>query len=337
MWHWLGFAALVLLAVSSSGDPAAAQQLKKLRVTIPVPAIMFYPLYAATDKGFYAKEGYEVEIVATGGDGPDIDALIAGSVEFTVSTPNRLFTSYEQGKPLLGIMNLINRFAIDCAMNKDVAAKLGITAETPLDQRLKSLKGLTVAGTRPGAFTYLMLVNYAKRAGLVPQQDVQIIGVGGPGSMLPALENAQVAVACTGSPLPELAVEHGKGIMFTNNIGGTDPDFDEFLFNLVFTRPDFAQKEPETVRGFLRALLAAVKYAREAPGAEQLPLLQKHFSGISDQLMLQILDKMRPAYKADGKITATSVEKAGKFLIDAGVVKGQVPWDKVTSNEYLPR
>ena len=27
-----------------------------------------------------------------------------GSVEFTISTPNRLFTSYEQGKPLTAVM-----------------------------------------------------------------------------------------------------------------------------------------------------------------------------------------------------------------------------------------
>src|SRR5262249_55057560 len=99
-----------LLALSlgiSLALPASskAQGLKPLRVTIPVIGMNFLPLFVAADKGMFAKEGFDVEIISTSGDGPDVDALIAGSVQFTVSTPNRLLTSYEQGKPLLAIMN----------------------------------------------------------------------------------------------------------------------------------------------------------------------------------------------------------------------------------------
>jgi NitT/TauT family transport system substrate-binding protein len=186
--------------------PGTAQTLKPLRVTIPVIGMNFMPLFVAADKGMFAKEGFEVEIISTSGDGPDVDALIAGSVQFTISTPNRLLTSYEQGKPLLAIMNMANRNAIDCVMNKDVAARVGITENSSLDQKLKALKGLKAAGTRPGAFTYLVLVDYAKRAGLVPQQDLQILGVGGGPSMIAALENGQIDVACNTSPTTDLMV-----------------------------------------------------------------------------------------------------------------------------------
>lgn len=203
-------------------SPGSAQSLKPLRVTIPVIGMNFLPLFVAADKGLFAKEGFEVEIISTSGDGPDVDALIAGSVQFTVSTPNRLLTSYEQGKPLLAIMNMANRNAIDCVINKEVAARIGITENTPLEQKLKALKGLKVAGTRPGAFTYLVLVDYAKRAGLVPQQDLQILGVGGGPGMIAALENGQIDVACNTSPTTDLMVKRGKAIMFTHNSIGED-------------------------------------------------------------------------------------------------------------------
>jgi NitT/TauT family transport system substrate-binding protein len=123
------------LALAASGT---AQTPKPLRVTIPVIGMNFLPLFVAADKGMFAKEGFDVEIISTSGDGPDVDALIAGSVQFTVSTPNRLLTSYEQGKPLLAIMNMANRNAIDCVINKDVAARVGITENTPLDQKLSA-------------------------------------------------------------------------------------------------------------------------------------------------------------------------------------------------------
>ena len=54
-------------------SPGSAQSLKPLRVTIPVIGMNFLPLFVAADKGLFAKEGFEVEIISTSGDGPDVD------------------------------------------------------------------------------------------------------------------------------------------------------------------------------------------------------------------------------------------------------------------------
>ena len=229
-------AAIAGVICVSSTICSTGQSLKHIRVTISVIGMNFLPLFVAADKGMFAKEGIDVEIIPTSGDGPDVDALISGSVQFTISTPNRLLTSYEQGKPLLAIMNMANRNAIDCVMRKDIADKLGITENTPLDQKLRALKALKAAGTRPGAFTYLVLVDYAKRAGLVPQQDLQILGVGGGPGMIAALENGAIDVACNTSPTTDLMVERGKAIMFTHNSLGKDPAYDDFLFEMLYVR-----------------------------------------------------------------------------------------------------
>jgi NitT/TauT family transport system substrate-binding protein len=319
------------------GAPAHSQTLKPLRVTIPVPAMVFYPLFVAVDKGFFATHGYAFEIISTAGDGPDIDALISGSVDFTISTPNRLFTAYEQGKPLLAAMNLGNRMGIECAMNKAIADRLSITEATPLEQKLRAMKGETVAGTRPGAFTYLLLVNYAKRVGLVPQQDVQLIGLGGASSMLPALENGQVAIACTGSPMPELAVSRGKAIAVTHNLRGDDPAFDDFLFELLYVRPDWAKANADVVRGVATALREAIAWMQDTPTETQLPEMRARFTGVPDALLTEILDSLKPAFRRDGIITEAAVDKAAKFLRDTGVITAQIPWQAVATNDYLPK
>jgi NitT/TauT family transport system substrate-binding protein len=319
---------------STVGYPA--QSLQHIRVTIPVAGMNVLPLFVAADKGMFAKEGMDVEIISTSGDGPDIDALISGSVQFTISTPNRLLTSYEQGKPLLAVMNVANRNAIDCVMRKDVAAKLGISESTPLDEKLKALKGLKTAGTRPGAFTYLVLADYAKRAHLVPQQDLQILGVGGGPGMIAALENGAVDVACNISPTTDLMVERGKAVMFTYNSLGRDPAYNDFLFELLYVRPDYAQQNPDTVRAFCRALLAAIAYIHDTPSQDQLPLLRSRFGGVSDEMLVRILDTLKPIFKRDGRATPESLDKATKFIIDSGATESGVPWDKIATYAYLP-
>jgi NitT/TauT family transport system substrate-binding protein len=313
-----------------------AQPAKQLRVTIPVIGMNFLPLFVAADKGLFATEGFDVEIISTSGDGPDVDALIAGSVQFTISTPNRLLTSFEQGKPLLAVMNMANRNAIDCVISKDTAARLGITESTPLDQRLKALRGLKVAGTRPGAFTYLVLVDYAKRAGLVPQQDLQILGVGGGPSMIAALENGAVDVACNTSPTTDLMVNRGKAVMFTHNSVGKDPAYDDFLFELLYVRPDYARQNPDTVRAFCRALLAAIADIRDRPARDQLPLLQKRFPGVEDEMLIQVLETLKPMFRRDGKVTPSALDKAIKFMLDTGAIKAGARWNQIATYDFLP-
>jgi NitT/TauT family transport system substrate-binding protein len=329
--------AMFMLAFGAPGV-ASAQTLKKIKVTIPVPAFGFYPLYVGVDEGYFAKEGYDVEIVSTAGDGPDVDALISGSVEFSLSTPNRLLTAHEQGKSLLAVMTTANRMGIECLMNKAFAERSGLKPETPLAEKLKALKGQVIAGTRPGAFTYLTAALYASQAGLELQKDVKVIGVGGAGSMLAALENEQVVMACTASPTPELAEARGKSYQITKNLSGGDPEYDDFMYQILYVRPDYAQANPEVVRGIVKGLLESIAYINHTPGAEQLPKIRKYFTGIPDDVALVMLENNKPAYKTDGVTTKSSVEKAAAFLKNAGVLKSASPdWTSIVTNQYLPK
>jgi NitT/TauT family transport system substrate-binding protein len=330
----------VLIAIVITFALAAstgAHALEKIKVTVPGITLTFYPLLVGVDQGMFAKQGFDVEVTQTGGDGPDVDALIAGSVEFTVSTPNRLFTAYEQGKPLLAVANLGNRMALECMLNKEVATKLNISLNTPLEQRIKALKGHVLAGTRVGAFSYLILVGYAKRFGLDPQKDFKLVGIGGPAAQLPAVENNQVSVACIGSPTPELAVSRGKTVMLTNNLAGLDPEYDNFLFEVLYARPDFAKNNPDVVRRMIQGFVEAIAFIHDAPDAEQMPILKKYFSGAPDDILLQAMKNMRPIFKRDVHITEEAVNKAARFMVQTGVVTKTPPWTSVSTNEFVPK
>jgi NitT/TauT family transport system substrate-binding protein len=321
---------LVVLGLAS----AQGADLTKLRVTIPVPLLSVYPLMVAQDQRFFAKEGYDVEIISTNGDGPDVDALISGSVQFTVSTPNRLMSAYENGKPLLAAMNVLNRMTLDCTLNKDSAEKAGITASMPLEQKLPRLKGLTLAGTRPGAATYLLAEYYVRLAGLEPQKDVRIVGIGGPSALVPAVENGRVDGVCGASPVPEFPIYHGRGVALTDNAGGADPVFNDMLWELLYVRPDYAKSNPETVRGVIRAMVAAIHWIHVTPPKDQLPELRERFSGIPDDLLVQLVTKMVPAFKEGGTITQAEVDKAAAFLLKTGDIKTAPPWTAIATNDY---
>lgn len=324
------------LTLGSTQALAQAKPAQKLRMAIPVPALVFYPIYVAQDKGFFAEEGIEMEVISTQGDGPDVDALIAGSVQFTASTPNRLMTAYEQGKPLKAVMSMSNKMGIHCFMNKESAEKAGITPDMPFNEKIKRLKGMTVGGTRPGAFSFVIAVDYAKRAGLVPQKDVKIVGIGGGAQMLAAVENKQVDAGCFASPVVELAVSRGKSVWFVNNALDEDKAFSDFLFELVYVLPEYAKQNPETVRKVLRALVKGNEWIMNATPQQHLEVLKKRFEAVDTKVLLDSMANVRAAIVPSGCISPRSLQAAADFMKRVDQLKKDVPFSAVVDNSFLP-
>jgi NitT/TauT family transport system substrate-binding protein len=72
------------LAVLLLGANSAAADAQKIKLTITAVAATSAPYFIAIDKGYFAAEGLDVEIVNAGG-GVAIPALISGSVDFSMS------------------------------------------------------------------------------------------------------------------------------------------------------------------------------------------------------------------------------------------------------------
>ena len=280
-----------------------------------------------------------MEIVVTQGDGPDVDALISEAVQFAATTPNRLLTAYEQGKPLLGVMTISKRIAVNCFMNKEKAASLGVMEKTPIIEKISEAQRIDDwwHSVPAGAFTNLLAMDYLKRGGLVPQQDAKVIGVGAGAAMLASLENKQIDVGCIASPTPELAVSRGKSIMLVNNTQGCDPEFNEFLFAVLYVRPEYAKSNPELVRKVVHALQRANEYILHTPFPQQQALLQKNFGELDPAILQEALANTQSAIEPSGRISQKSVEAAEKFLISVGALGKPVPWDVITDNSYISK
>lgn len=119
-------------------------------------------------------------------------------------------------------------------------------------------------------------------------------------------------------------------------MGGKDPAFDNMLFELLYVRPDYAKEHADTVRGVVKGLVDAIDWIHATSSKDQLPELRSRFSGVSDELLVSIIDTLRPSFKPGGAITQEAVEKAAHFLIETGAIASAPPWTQVSSNAYLP-
>lgn len=320
-----------------SPEEARAQTPRKVRLTIPVVALSMTPVYLAQAKGFFSGEGLDVDVTSTGGGGPDIRALIAGEVDFSFTTGDNVILAYQEGKPLVMVASALNRLFINWAIHKEAAKAQGITETSPLEQKLKALKGLTVGVTNPAALTSHLAHYVIRRAGYVPQQDVKVIAIGAGPTWLAAVENRKVDAALTAPPVPETAISRGFALMFINNTKGEDPSISEFLMENLIARPETLKKDPDLVRKMVRALVKANQWALSSTPEQVADALRATFGKTDPAIHLSGVRAVLPTLSKDGRTTEKSVQATQDVLEQAGLLKKRVIYSDIVSNEFLPK
>jgi ABC-type nitrate/sulfonate/bicarbonate transport system substrate-binding protein len=326
---------LLLVALLGAGGLANAQALKKVKMTIPVIAHSMLPVFLAQNKNYFGDEKLEVEVNSTNGGGPDIRALIAGDVDFSFTTGDNVILAQQEGRKLLMVMSGLNKLFINWAMHKDAAKSKGITESTPLTEKIKALKGMTIGITNAGALTAHLASFVVRKAGLNPQTDASIVPIGSGPTWLAALENRKVDVALTAPPTPDTAIARGYAVLFINNAKGEDPSISEFLMENLIVRPETATKDPDTVRRMVRALTRANQWALKSTAEQVTDALKPSMATIAAELLLSGVKSVLPTLSSDGRTSEKSVQITQDILEQAGILKKRAPYSELVNNEFL--
>jgi NitT/TauT family transport system substrate-binding protein len=334
----LPFAVVVLGALLVTSLALAQPPKPKVRIVKPVVALSFANLTVALGKGFFEQEGVSVEVITTAGGGSEIQAVLGRNAELAVPAGTELLKTHTAGAPLLGVMNMFDRLIINILVSKQVATRAGITATTPLDQKIKVLKGLNIGITRPGALTDLLVRYYLLRAGLNPERDAQIVAVGSPTANLAALQQGKVDAMTGAPPNSNHAVVRGFGVMLVDQLAGEDPDFAEFLMQVLVARPDWARENGDTLRRVVRAISRGSQWIRESTPEQVREVLAPEFPGLDREVILAAIKALQPGFVIGGAFTEKSFTNLYVLLEKTGIASGpRVPWRATVTNDYVAR
>jgi NitT/TauT family transport system substrate-binding protein len=329
-------AGMVLVGLLVGALAAPVRGAEKVKITVPVPSTTFAPLYFARAAGYFAEEGLEVDIVVVPGPG-SLHAVFSRDSDFALAPGIYQLMAYERGQRLVSVMSILTRLAVNIVMHKDVAKERGITDKSPLAEKIRALKGLRISGFTAGTFGHQLIVHYMLKVGLDPQKDVQMVALGTAPALLVALEKRQIDAFTMGTPLPEAAVARGLGVMVVDNSAGEDPDFAEFMMDVLMVPPETAKQRPELVRKVVRVLLRANAWLLDHPAEQALPAMKPVLSGLDEAIILAGIQKVRLGIPRDGRVTERAVTLTQEFLRRVGAIKSVIPYNQIVTNEFLPR
>jgi NitT/TauT family transport system substrate-binding protein len=200
----LTFLLLVLLKPAFSAET----QSKIINVAVPAVSLLQAPLFVAIDAGSFKKHGMEVRYIVTGAR--TIQALVGGSVQFAQGVSSRTVPA----AVLAGA---------DAVLIANFSDKLLFTLHgAPEINSLKDLKGKVVGVSGLGGSTDFATRLALREAGLIPDKDVAIRGVGGVPETVAALKAKVVQAGTLSPPSSFVAQKAGFKILFDMSSLGVD-------------------------------------------------------------------------------------------------------------------
>ncbi|GAA6210012.1 ABC transporter substrate-binding protein [Cognatishimia sp. WU-CL00825] len=265
------------------------------------------PIIVAQEKGFFADQGLEVEIIAPADPSDPPKLVAAGQAELAVSYQPQLHLQVAEGLPLLRVGTLVAT-PLNCLL---------VLKDGPI-KNIADLKGGKVGYSVAGVEEAL-LGTILNEHGL-GMDDVELVNVNW--SLSPSLMSGQVAAvlgAYRNFELNQMEIEGVEGKCFYIEEEGV-PTYDELIYVANKDKMDV-----DKTRRFLRATELATQFIVNHPQESW-----EIFSGTSTELQDELNEKawadtlprfaLRPEALDEGRYV-----RFEKFLADAKLVEGIRP------------
>lgn len=324
----------VLIGVMvTAADPARAET-DHIVLAIPAELVQLLPLYIAADTGLWDKAGFEVKIVTIPSVG-GMNAVIAGSADFSFSTGAAITRAAAHGQKLVAIVELANESGQIVILRKDLATAAHYDAAAPLGERAKVLRGKTMAigGVNSIADAFLKVVAHA--AGL----DGNAITTTPMSSseQMAAFARRTIDGFVSGAPYAQQAVHDGTGVVVADGSTPVIPDLSPAAAGLLVTRPGYCGDHRSICERMGHSMVEAVDFIYAHP-TESIALLKKHFSAIDEAVLAASFAAVKAITPRPPLTTAQGLANSELINVRAGFLPADQRvqrYDDLFTNEFV--
>jgi len=294
----------------------AFAQLKKVRLAIPTIDIVTLPLKMAQAKGFYQKEGLEVEIILIAG-ALGVRAVLGHSVEFSTASGS-ILAAAARGVPVKLVAIITTKPTFDLMADAKI-------------QSFAQLKGKPVAiSTRGGTFEHITRL-ILERNGLDPDKDVTILALGRQDDLHLALKAGRIAAAIFSPPRSLMLAREGFVKLAVS--GDYLPHYP--IGGLGVT-DDLIQKNPSLIQAFVNATLRGLAYYRQNR-AESIQFIATDLKMSDQSLAAQMFDWHRTVLAGDGRPSQAWIDGVLEFTRKSLDLKAPIPPERVFDLSFVDK
>jgi ABC-type nitrate/sulfonate/bicarbonate transport system substrate-binding protein len=225
---------------------------REIKVGYPLGGSASY-FWVAYRSGSFEKHGLKIEPIYIRGGLMGIQAALSGDLLLQLQGASTVVAAWAQGAKEFQFIGAVgNRLDY-------------VLAAHPSIRRPEDLKGKRIGVSQLGSSTDFIARLAARRLGLNPEKEVQIVGIGGQGDRWAALTAGQVQATVLQSPFTLKARKAG----YPAFVDFSKEDFEYTIAGPVTMR-SFIRAERETVMNFMRGLADGMDFYRDEKNKDRV-------------------------------------------------------------------
>jgi NitT/TauT family transport system substrate-binding protein len=314
-----GWISALGLSVVLSTASFQAQAAEPIKVALGTEGFVHMPLFVALDGGLFEKHGLDVELVKFKGGGAAASGLASRSVEFCSCAIQNAINAKIKGADITLLGRMVGQYASNVVIRQDVADRLGLDANSTVEQRLAAFKGLRLAVSGAGGSADFLVRFLGLKANLASEKDFTLLYLNNGAAMLAAFAQGKIDGFALSSPASDNAVIEQKGFTLLDMSEGMVTELDGYPSIALSARRQWAEDNPAIVKAFLAALGDATKLINEQP-QQAMQAVRSRFDGVNDKVYAAAWESNRKSFPQTPYLTDADVERAIRFL---GVIQNE--------------
>jgi ABC-type nitrate/sulfonate/bicarbonate transport system substrate-binding protein len=311
------FCAAWIVAAAGAG----AQEPKKINDGQVSRTAPNWPTFIAADKGFYRREGVELETNYVGNVANTVQQLVGGSFDVASSTFDTAIRAIANGGSVVMIGGLVTKYPYSIMAAPNAAT-------------LPELKGKRIILPFPKDLLTIVWNRWVTEQGMQPE-DIEQVYTGATPNRLAALTSGSVQAALLTQPFDFRASAEGYKKLLDIGAYGK-----EYGFLTILARPQWLRDNPGTARAYLRALSAGVDWLYEPQNRDEAIGILARDTKLDPAIAAQTCDyyvKELQPFSRKLVIPDAIIKTTVKALIELGDIKPDAVNAKYVDGSYLPK
>ena len=313
--------AAVFLLIAALPTAAHAQSLKKIsdgQVSRTAPN---WPSFIAADKGFFRREGVELDTAYVGNVANTVQQLVGGSFDVASSTFDTAIRAVANGGSAALVGGMVTKYPDSIMTAPNIAS-------------VAELKGKRVILPFPKDLLTIVWNRWVTEKGLRPD-DIEQVYAGATPNRLAALVSGTVQAALLTQPFDFRAAADGYKKLLDIGAYGK-----EYGFLTVLARPQWLRDNPDTARAYLKALSDAVDWLYDPANRDEAIAILARGTKLDESIAAKTYDhyivELQP-FSRKLAVPERIVQSTVKTLIELGDIKPDAATRTYTDLSFLPK
>jgi NitT/TauT family transport system substrate-binding protein len=310
----------VAVVFAAATDGPAKDGLTKVRLVIGSQPgnIVYLQIDLARALGYFEQEKLDVSFRYFDGGTDAALALNNGEYDFSANSIDHAIKLRDGSRELEMIASFTDLPCVTLVLRRDLRPRI---------RSLRELKGLRLGVTALGAGTHVLLASVLKHAGL-SLKDVVVIPVGSGDSFIAAVHRHDIDAGMATDPTTTRLLLAGDAsiLLDMTNDDETSLIFNgHYQFTGLMTRGSVLRERPAVAQAMVNSIVKTNRYIHTHSAAEIASVLPASIVG-DRYIYLKSLEHSRPAFSADGSMTAVAVANNIQSQLTFGLpVQGPAP------------